>query len=85
MYVYMYICIYVYMYICICLWRRRSGPGRRTEGGIGPLLSFVSPAMSLRGYSGTSLVRNRAPLGPYSRTVPRAIWWSEGGGAVSYD
>jgi len=24
-------------------------------------------------YRGTSLIRNRAPLGPYSRTMPRAI------------
>ena len=26
-------------------------------------------------YRGTSLTRNRNPLGPYSRTVPRALWW----------
>ena len=31
-------------------------------------------------YRGTSLIRNSAPLGPYSRTMPRALWWSEGGG-----
>jgi len=31
-------------------------------------------------YRGTSLTRNSAPLGPYSRTMPRALWWSEGGG-----
>ena len=28
-----------------------------------------------RGYRGTSLIRNRVPLGPYSRTMPRALWW----------
>jgi len=27
-------------------------------------------------YRGTSLIRNRAPLGTYSRTVPRALWKS---------
>ena len=27
-------------------------------------------------YRGTSLIRNSAPLGTYSRTVPRALWWS---------
>ena len=27
-------------------------------------------------YRGTSLIRNRYPLGPYSRTMPRALWWS---------
>ena len=33
-------------------------------------------------YRGTSLTRKRAPPGPYSRTVPRALWWSwEGGGS----
>ena len=35
------------------------------------------------GYRGTSLIRNRPLLGPYSRTIPRVIWWSVGGGAVS--
>ena len=27
-------------------------------------------------YRGTSRIRNRAPLGPYSRNMPRALWWS---------
>ena len=27
-------------------------------------------------YRGTSLIRNCPPLGPYSRTMPRALWWS---------
>ena len=31
-------------------------------------------------YRETSLIRNSAPLGPYSRTMPRALWWSLGGG-----
>jgi len=31
-------------------------------------------------YMGTSLIRNRLPLGPYSRPLPRALWWSRGGG-----
>ena len=26
-------------------------------------------------YRVTSLIRNCAPLRPYSRTMPRAIWW----------
>ena len=29
-------------------------------------------------YRGTSLIRNIAPLGPYSRTMPRALWWPKG-------
>ena len=24
--------------------------------------------------------KNSVPLGPYSRTMPRALWWSYGGG-----
>ena len=28
---------------------------------------------------GTSLIRKPHPVGPYSRTMPRALWWSGGG------
>ena len=31
-------------------------------------------------YRGTSHIRNSAPLGSYCRTMPRALWWSSGGG-----
>ena len=31
-------------------------------------------------YRGTSLIRNRASLAPYSRIMPRALWWPYGGG-----
>ena len=27
-------------------------------------------------HRGTSLMRNSPPLGPYSRTMSRALWWS---------
>ena len=27
-------------------------------------------------YRGTSLIRNKAPLGPYIRIMPMALWWS---------
>jgi len=27
-------------------------------------------------YRGTLLIRISASLGPYSRTMPRALWWS---------
>ena len=30
------------------------------------------------GYRGTSLIRDSAPLGLYSRTMPRALWWPQG-------
>ena len=38
-------------------------------------ISVTSP-----GYRGTSLTRNRFPLGPYGSPMPIAIWWSYGGG-----
>ena len=31
-------------------------------------------------YRGTLLTRNRAPLGPFSRIMPGALWWPYGGG-----
>ena len=39
----------------------------------------VLPTILSRGathYRGTWLIRNNPPLGPFSRTMPRAIWWS---------
>ena len=36
---------------------------------------FETVSSSLgRGYRGTLLISNSAPLGPYSRTMPRALW-----------
>ena len=26
-------------------------------------------------YEATSLIRNRHPVGPYRKTMPRALWW----------
>ena len=41
----------------------------------------ISQSRHLRvnAYRGTSLIRKRTLLGPYSRTTPRALWWSWGG------
>jgi hypothetical protein len=36
-------------------------------------------------YRGSSLIRNSLPLGPYSRTMPRALWWSYSKGGCSYE
>ena len=36
-------------------------------------------------YRGTSLIRSSLPLGPYRRAMPRALWWSQGGEAVSHE
>ncbi|KAJ1469899.1 hypothetical protein T484DRAFT_2123310 [Baffinella frigidus] len=34
------------------------------------------PPRTLQAYRGTSLIKNRPPLGPYSRTMPRVLGWS---------
>ena len=47
---------------------RGSGPPESNRGGRSAL------------YRGTSLIRNSPLLGPYSRTVSRALWWPPGGG-----
>ena len=36
-------------------------------------------------YRGTSLVNNTPLLGPYSRTIPRVLWWSHRGGLFIVD
>ena len=41
----------------------------------GDLFSIVLGSLG-RGYRGTSLIRNNPPLGPYSRPMPGALWWS---------
>ena len=46
-----------------------------------PLNIFCSCGTPLRAnqpsvYSGTSLIRNRHPVGPYNRTMPRLLWRS---------
>ena len=30
----------------------------------------------VRIYRGISLIRNRHPIEPYSRTMPKVLWWS---------
>ena len=37
-----------------------------------------STRLSVWVYRGTSLIRNTPLLGPYGRTLPRVLWWSEG-------
>ena len=42
--------------------------------------SAALPARQRKPYRGTSPIRNSAPLGPYSRTIPRTLWKPWGGG-----
>jgi len=47
-----------------------------TEGGeVRPAIDTVVSTQDTAGYRGTSLIRNRTLLGPYSRTMPMALWW----------
>ena len=46
---------------------------------------MVGSNRSYRSYRGTLFIRNTPLLGTYSRTMPRALWWSLGGGAISYE
>ena len=45
---------------------------KRTDYHAGTAIHRVS---FLFGYSGTSLIKRHPSLGPYSRIMPRAVWW----------
>ena len=58
-------------------------PGRRPliAAGFPLLLCLIASFVLIRQrYSSASLTRNSAPLVPYSRALPRAIWWLRGAG-----
>ena len=62
-YIYIYIYIYAYIYISTYMYVKTR--------------SKVSAAPPRRSsIRGSSLIRNTPLLGPYSRTIPRVIWWS---------
>jgi len=55
------------------------------SSGVGVLVAIRTLACFLR-YRGTSLIRNSAPLGPYSRTMPlEGTLEALAGGPVSYE
>ena len=41
-----------------------------------PVSASVKGVFSIVKYRGTSLIRKNLTLGPYSRLMPRALWWS---------
>ena len=55
--------------------RFRGFEGASCPTTISCLKPELTPFLAER-YRGTSLIRNKAPLGPYSRTMPMALWWS---------
>ena len=62
---------------------RAPGVGFRVGTARGPHGLWRVPTGGVRNasiYMGTSLIRNNPLLGPYSRTMRRAISWSEGVG-----
>ena len=76
-------------------WLQKRANGSKNESGIGVEGPGVDCAADLRSRvcaagggskvlalpdRDTSLIRNSTPLGPYSRTMPRALWQSWGGG-----
>ena len=71
-------------------------PSRSIETNMTTMQSFREVSALERGpvprgghrghhYRGTSLIRNIPLLGPSSRTIPRVLGWSWGGGAISYE
>ena len=64
-YTYMYFLLYVYIYIYIYIYIYMY-----IIYGLGFQRWRVMP------YRGTSLIGNITDLGPYSRAMPRALWWS---------
>ena len=61
------------------LYKRRSFVTNRKQCGFG------RAHLRSHGYRGISPIRNRLPLGPYSRPIPRSLRWSQGGGVVTYE
>ena len=43
-------------------------------------IAKIQPGYPIVNYRGTSLIRKQPPLGSYSRTMPRALCCSQGGG-----
>ena len=54
----------------------------RCHGGSNQTKRFPTSMciLGVAGCRGTSLIRNRHPIGPYRRTMPRLVWRSLGGG-----
>ena len=62
-----------------------TSPSRVIEGERGPPADVPCTAINscsaglgseVAVYRGSSSIRNRLPVGPYSRAMPRTIWWS---------
>ena len=63
----MYTYIYIYIYIYVYSERERERDASSTSQ------PSMLPTRAATRYRGTSLTRNRTPLGPYRRPVPRDL------------
>ena len=61
-------------------WKAAAAPPVTGKNSAAKYFKCVSSCSYRLEYKGTSLIRNTSLLGPYSRTIPRIIWWSWGGG-----
>jgi len=72
----------VHLIITMIKWIRTSRlsirvpEGALRRGGAGGQRRHVPDGVGCWVYRGTSLIRNRNPLRPYSRDMPRALWWT---------
>ena len=66
-------------------WRSRAEDAltSKASGAISAGATFHRIRSSLPSYRGPSLIGTPPPLRPYSRTIPRVLWWSQGGGCFS--
>ena len=70
-------------------WSAGEGGGGGGGGGAGSTVKTppltLSVTLDPKPWTLDASRGNSLPLGPYSRIVPRALWLSQGGGAVSYE
>ena len=62
-------CVYICIYIYVCIYVYTCCPLLSAW----PYISVLIP-LTPHPYRGTSLMRNSASLGPYSRTIAKALW-----------
>ena len=52
------------------------GMKRLTRGFFSCRVQPGTHKRGMRPYRGSSFIRNRTPLGPYSSPMPGAVWWT---------
>ena len=92
--VFVCVCVCVCVRVCVCVITlvpaagkshgatrapadEKASASRQSEGGTSKVRP---PSADITPYSGTSLIRNSPPLGPYGTHIPRTLRWSWEGG-----